>query len=223
LSQFCGCDQVYTLLKAKASFGRFLNFKEIRSLPMPFRYSLSLLAFLILSSLSACASTVTESSTPPPYPTSTPYPISTPYPTPTPFGEAFLRELLNRVKADDTIPAIGKKVAIALVGQEPTYVFKQNQGLVLQFNLPNVPEEPELKKTVVLLMGTGVAVAGEHNIPLSGIEVVFHLKEGEPWLALALVPPWDVANDLRLAPLHPDYLKRLQEAGLITPTPEPTY
>lgn len=173
---------------------------------------------LIVVLLPACG--LAQAPTPTPYPTYTAYPISTPYPTLTPFDEAFLRDLQNRIQLDDTIPAISKKVVIALVGQEPTYVFKHNQGIVLQYNIPNVPNEPELKKTATLLIGTGVIVAGEHGIPLSGIEVVFYLNENEPWLALALVPPWDVANDLRLAPLHPDYIKRLQEAGVITPTPE---
>jgi hypothetical protein len=190
---------------------------------MPLRFGLSLLILMILSSSSGCVSIVIKNDTPTPYPTYTPYPTSTPYPTATPFGEAFLKDLLDRIQADDTIPAVGKKVAIALVVQEPTYIFKHNQGIVLQFNIPGVPEEPELKRSAVLLIGTGVVVAGEHDIPLSGIEVVFHLTEGDPWLALALVPPWDITNDLRLAPLHPDYIKRLQETGVITPTPEPTY
>ena len=97
---------------------------------MPLRYSSSLLAVLILSSLSACASAVGESGPPTRYPTYTPYPTSTPYPTYTPisFDEKFLKDLLDRIQKDDTIPQAGKKALISLVDQEPTYVFKHNQG-----------------------------------------------------------------------------------------------
>jgi hypothetical protein len=177
---------------------------------------------LILFVVSACASTALN---PTPYPTYTPYPTSTPYPTftPIPPDEAFINALYDRIDRDDTIPESGKLAIASLYYEKPSFAFRDNQGVVLQFNILSVPDEPELRKSATLLMGTSVIVAGEHGVSLSGIEVVFYVKENDPWLALALAPPWDIANDLRLAPLHPDFIKRLQEAGVITPTPEPTY
>lgn len=161
---------------------------------------------------------------PTPYPTSTRYPTHTPYPTYTPVSldEAFLRDLLERIQKDDTIPQAGKKAVISLVGQEPTYVFPDNPSIVLQYLVSLPRTEPEIKKVSTLLIGTGVVVAGEHQIPLWGIEVVFLTEKNEPWFATASIPPW-TEDDFRLKPLHPDYLKRLIEAGVITPTPEPTY
>jgi hypothetical protein len=182
------------------------------------------MVFLTSLILSACATV--PNPTPTFYPTYTPYPTSTPYPIPTsiPADEAFVNALYDRLDKDDTIPQSGKEAVIALYANKPTFVFRNSRGIVLQFNVFEMPDnEPEIKKTAVLLIGTGVVVAGEHNVPLSGIEVVYYTADEEPWLALALAPPWDVAGDLRLAPLHPEYIKRLLEAGLITPTPEPTY
>lgn len=151
--------------------------------------------------------------------------LSTPYPTytPTPFGEAFLKDLQARIKNNDTIPATGRNSIIALIGGEPTYVLGDNKGIVLQFIAALPQDKTEIKKAAVLLIRTGVVLAGEHNISLSGIEVVFLTSEGDPWLATALIPPWDVANDLRLKSLNPNYIKQLQEAGWITPAPVPTY
>jgi hypothetical protein len=125
---------------------------------------------------------------------------------PIPFDEAFLRDLQNRIELDDTIPQIGQQAIIALIGQQPAYAFRDNKGIVLQFRVDLPNDEQEIKKAAVLLAGTGVIVAGEHSIPLSGIEVVFYTSKDEPWLALAIAPPWNVANNLRLAPIHPAYL-----------------
>ncbi len=169
--------------------------------------------------LSACVATLT------PNPTYTPYPTYTSNPTytPIPFDEAFADALYARIEIDDTIPPSGKGAVIALIGNQPTFAFRDNRGIILQFNVFDMPDnEPEITKTAQLLIGTGFIVAAEHSIPLEGIEVVFYTKEQEPWLALALGPPWNT-NDLILAPLHPEYIKRLQKMGLITPTPKSVY
>ena len=112
---------------------------------------------------------------------------------------------------------------VALYGMRPTFVFGENKGLVLQFNVFEVPAEGlVMKKAAVLLMGTGALKAQDYELTLAGMEVVFWASEEKPWLALASVPPWDF-NDLRLKPLAPEYIKQLLEAGVITPTPEMTY
>lgn len=169
-----------------------------------------LLVALTIAILSAC--------TAPPPTTLTPYPTF----TPVPFDEAFLRDLQNRIQVDDTIPPAGRKDIITLVGQEPTHVFPDNPGIVLQYLVLLPKTEPEIRKVSTLLIGTGVIVAGERKIPLWEIEVVFLTENKEPWFATASIPPWG-EDEFRLKPLHPDYIKRLFEAGVITPTPEPTY
>lgn len=180
---------------------------------------------IILALLAGCNAAQLPTSTPPPPPTSTPYPTSTLYPIYTPIPpveEAFLEALQHRVNVDDTIPKAGREAVIALIGRQPTYVYPENPGLVLQYTVALPETQEETKKISVLLIGTGVIVAGEYNLPLWGIEVVFLAKAGEPWFATASIPPWG-EDELRLKPLHPDYLKRLMEAGVITPTPEPIY
>ena len=167
---------------------------------------------LFMLTLSAC-----NTLPPTPYPTYTAYPTSTPYP---PQDEAFLKAVQERVNKDESIPQAGRDALIALLVNQPGYAF--TDGMVLQFNIPTVPDsEPGIKSLAVLLMGAGIVMAQDHSMPLSGIEVVDHLADGKPWLVLA--PPWDMVNDLGLAPLRPDCIKRLIEAGVITPTPEPTY
>ncbi len=159
---------------------------------------------------------------PTPLPTYTPYPTSTPYPTPRPAGADFLEALQIRVERDDSIPLVGRESIMALIGLRPTYVFIEDPGLVLQYNVALPQRESDIKKTAVLLIGTGIIVAGEYGTPLTGIEVVFYTTDQEPWLAMALAPPWDT-DDMRLAPLHPEYVKQLEKAGVITPTPGATY
>jgi hypothetical protein len=139
-------------------------------------------------------------------------------------GEAFLEAVDAWIKQDDSLHPAGREAMVALHGRRPTFVFPENQGLVLQFNVVGVPDnqEREIKKTAVLLIGTGVIKAQDYGIPLEGIEVVFYVREDKPWMALASVPPWG-ADELRLAPLAPEYIERLLKAGVITPTPATTY
>jgi len=170
--------------------------------------------------LSACASSVSSTTTP--YPTYTPYPTSTSYPThtPIPFDEAFLNALYGRIQIDDTIPANGKDPILALTGDKGTFAFEG--GLILQFIVDLPDSEDGFKKTAVLLIGNGVITANEYGVELDGVEVVFYTSNDEPWLAISSVSPWQ-AEQLGLIPLHPDYIKRLLEAGVITPTPRPSY
>ena len=144
-------------------------------------------------------------------------------PPPQPAGAEFLEALQARVLRDDSIPLRGREAIIALIGGEPPFAFIDDPGLVLQYRAPLPPTHDEIDKIAFLLIGTGVVVAGEYQIPLTGIEVMFYTANNEPWLALGLAPPWDTDTDLRLAQLHPDYIHQLLQAGLITPTPAPTY
>ncbi len=149
---------------------------------------------LTLVVLSACVAfpSPTPNPTPTPAATYTPYPTYTPNPTytPIPADELFIKAIYNRIEIDDTIPQAGKDSVIALYGNQPTFAFRDNRGIVLQFNVFDIPDnEPRITKTAQLLIGTGVIMAAEHSIPLSGIEVVFYTKEQETWLALALAPP----------------------------------
>ncbi len=183
---------------------------------------MKLLTTFFLLIFTSCVTVPTPYPTSTPYPTNTPYPTSTPYPTPQ-FGERFLSVVQERLSVDDTIPQAGRDSVIALLVNQPGYAFTDGHGIILQYNVFEVPKEPDLRKTAALLIGTGVVVGGQEQVPLDGIEVVFYANEREPWLALALAPPWDMAGDLRLAPLHRDYIKRLLDAGVITPTPAVVY
>ena len=51
---------------------------------------------------------------------------------------------------------------------------------------------------------------------------MFYTTDQELGLAMTLAPLWD-AGDMRLTPLHPEMVARLEKAGVITPTPEATY
>jgi hypothetical protein len=160
---------------------------------------------------------------PTPYPTYTPLPTATPYPTPKsiPADEAFINALYDRIDRDDTIPESGKLAVAALYFKKPTYAFRDNTGLVLQFNILDYPDPVEAKKAAVLLMGTGVSVASEHRIKLDGVEVVYYKDETQPWLALWSTPPFG-AEQFFLTPLADELIKELTDKGIITPIPSPT-
>jgi hypothetical protein len=179
-----------------------------------------LLTIFVTVLLSACTSTALA---PTPYPTSTNYPLSTPYPTytTTPPDEAFIKDLYDRIDRDDTIPPSGKLAVAALYYQKPTFAFRDNKGLVLQFNILDYPDPAEAKKAAVLLMGTGVSVASEHGIQLDGVEVVYYKDETQPWLALWSTPPFG-AEQIFLTPLADELIKELTDEGIISPIPTPT-
>lgn len=183
---------------------------------------LAVIVLMILIYTSACTTTTTESKPSTPYPTSAPYPTSTQYltHTPVPIAEAFLNALYDRIQIDDTIPDNGKDPVLALTDDRSTFGFES--GLILQFIVDLPDTDDDFKKTAVLLIGNAVITANEHGIPLDGVEVVFYTPKDEPWLAMTSAPPWQ-GKQLSLIPLHPEYIERLQEMGLITPTPEPTY
>lgn len=162
--------------------------------------------------LSACTSTAL---------TPTPYPTSTLYPTPIPPDEAFINELYDRIDRDDTIPQSGKQAIASLYFKQPTFAFRNNTGLILQFNILDYPDPLEAKKAAVLLMGTGVAVAAEHQIKLDGVEVVYYRDETQPWLTLWSTPPFG-AEQIFLTPLADELVKELTDRGMITPIPSPT-
>lgn len=71
------------------------------------------------------------------------------------------------------------------------------------------------------MIGTGVNVAIEHDIPLDGIEVVFYKGEDSPWVAFASRPPWESENFF-MPPLADELIKELENYGIITPIPSPT-
>lgn len=159
--------------------------------------------------------------TPAPPPTDAPTQVPIIVATAEPAEAVFLKALKQRINVDDTIPTVGRAASFGLLA-EPGYVFSGESGYVLQFHA-DLPEiEEEIRKTAVLLIGTSVIMADEHNLPLEGIEVVFFTKDQKPWVAVALAPPWNM-DDIRLAPLHPDLMDQLQEQGVITPTPKPVY
>jgi len=187
-----------------------------------------LLVVFSVGLLGGCA--FSSQPTPTLHPTATPHPTSTPYPTATPeiaagpaAPEVFLETVQKLVDTNDALSSAGQDAILAVIGNEPTYAFIDNPGIVLQFNVMEMPDnEPEVKQTALLLMSVGLVAATEHQIPLWGIEVVYYTHDKDPWLALALAPPWDMQNDLRVAPIHPEYIKRLLDAGMITPTPAAT-
>jgi hypothetical protein len=174
--------------------------------------------FVAVVFLPGCTSTALA---PTPYPIYTPLPTSTPYPTPIPADEAFINTIYDRIDRDDTIPPSGKLAIAALYYKKPTYTFKYNPGLVLQFNILDYPNPTEAKKAAVLLMGMGVIVASEHGVQLDGIEVIYYKDETQPWLALWSTPPFG-AEQFFLIPLADELIKELTDKGIITPIPNPT-
>lgn len=157
------------------------------------------------------------------YPTHTPYPTATPYPTPTTIStdEVFAQAVYNRIDADERMPAAGKEAVISLFAHRPTFAFAENKGLVVQFNIPRYPTPLEAKLAAYQLIEAAVSTAAEQGITLDGAEVVYS-HEGEPWAALASKPPWG-DDQLFLVPLSKQMIKQLLDAGLITPTPQPSY
>ena len=84
-----------------------------------YRPLLLIVAFIALAIwLAVARQALAPPPTPTAYPTATPYPTYTPYPTstPVPFDYALLNAIYERIQVDDTIPALGKKPVISLIG-----------------------------------------------------------------------------------------------------------
>jgi hypothetical protein len=164
-----------------------------------------LISTLVISILSGCASLSLVS------------PISNPAAAQAPKSaeETFLNDLNYQIRRPD------RKISVKLQQHEPTFAFDNHNNPVLQFNISEMPQDKyEIKEITVRLIELGVTIAQERNIALSGIEVVFFLDSGQPWLAIGSTPPWS-ADGYVVAPLHPDYIKRLEQMGVIKPAPEP--
>lgn len=98
------------------------------------------------------------------------------------------------------MPPSGKLVLASLHVGTPTFAFRPNDGAVLKFNILDFPGSIEAHRTTALLIGTGVRVAKEFNLCLSGIEVVFYQDKRRLWLVVTAVPPWG-ADQISLVPL----------------------
>ena len=164
------------------------------------------LLFLLLPAIIfiAYALTPTPLSTLASYPTLTLYPSLKLYPTFEPAGAEFLEALQAGVESDDSIPLVGQQSIIALIVGQPTYVFIENPGFVLQFNVVLPQTEEEIKKTAGLLSGKSVSVTGEYGTPLTRIEVSSFTRQsknyGSRWSFAHL---WN-AEDMRPTPLDPE-------------------
>ena len=131
-----------------------------------------------------------------------------------------LDELHHQVKSDSTMTQIENGVSIEILHQTSTFSFEDKHNAVLQFNVFEMPKNNQaIKDTTFRLMELGKIMAYKHNTTFSGIEVVYYLQSGEPWLAMAATPPWNF-DQMLLTPLHPLYLEKLQQKGII-PLPSP--
>lgn len=176
-------------------------------------------SLLLALCLSACLAAPSQ---PTPYPTFTPYPTSTPYPTPTglPADEALVQAVYTRIDEDEQMPAVGKEAVMSLFFQRPTFAFRENKGLVVQFSIPRYPTPLEAKLAAYQLVEAAVKVAREQSVAVEGVEVVY-FHQGEPWAALASKPPWG-DDALFLVPIADEMIKELTDQGIITPLPSPT-
>ncbi len=141
-----------------------------------------------------------------------------------PPDEQFIAALYDRIDIDDTIPPAGKRAIAALYVGRPTYIFEKNEGVVLQFNILDVPStQQETTQAAVQLIGTAVIVASEHQIHLDGIEVVYFATEDKPYVAFHAIPPWG-AEQILMSPLAQELIEALMEKGVptVTPPPRPT-
>jgi hypothetical protein len=118
------------------------------------------------------------------------------------------------------MPAVGKEAVLSLFFQQPTFAFRENKGLVMQFNIPRYPTSLEAKLAAYQLVAAAVDAAKEQSVAVVGVEVVY-FHEGEPWVALASKPPWG-DDALFLVPIADEMVRQLEDGGLITPVPSPT-
>jgi hypothetical protein len=111
---------------------------------------------------------------------------------PIPADEDFTEAIYHRLDVDDTIPREGRRARISMFLGWPTLLFPENQGLVLVFEVPNIPiNQEETTRAAVMLIGTAVGVTEEQGVPLSGVEVIFYAGT-EASLGFRAAPPWSV-------------------------------
>jgi hypothetical protein len=117
-----------------------------------------------------------------------------------PDKQAFIRTLYERIAQDEVMPLSGKLALANLHIGTPTFAFRPNDGAVLKFNILNFPGPVEAHRATALLIGSGVSVAKEYRLCLTGIEVVFYQDKRRLWLVVTAVPPWG-ADQISLVPL----------------------
>ena len=141
-------------------------------------YQLSLIVCLLI--LSACNSTLAQS-----------LQSSTQGPETSAKDQTFIDLLQQRIDQGKIIPEFATLKRPGLIVNKPTSAFRENQGTVLQFNIFGYPDPKGTKEIVAPLIEVGATVADQHEITLSGIEVIFHRRETyNPMQVWANTPPW---------------------------------
>ena len=141
-------------------------------------YQWSLIVCLLI--LSACNSTAVQS-----------VQSSTPRPESSSIDQTFIDLLQQRIDQGKIIPEFARLEQPGLFVNKPTLAFRENQGTVLQLNIFGYPDPKGTKEIVAPLIEAGATVANQHEISLTGIEVIFHRRETyNPMQVWANTPPW---------------------------------
>jgi len=161
-------------------------------------YQLTLIIFLLIPS--ACGSVTAQSA----------QPTTTPAAESASTDQVFIEALQQRIDQEQMVPEFARLAQPELFINKPTFAFRENPGTVLQLNVFGYPDPKGTKNIVPPLIEAGATVADQHEITLSGIEVIFHRRDTyNPMQIWANTPPWK-EEQMFLTPITDELLQEME-------------
>lgn len=124
--------------------------------------------------------------------------------------QTFTETLQQRIDQKKIVPEFARLELPVLLVNKPTFAFRENQGTVLQLNIFGYPDPKGAKNIVAPLIEVGATVADQHEISLTGIEVVFHRRDTyNPMQIWANTSPWK-EEQMFLTPITDELLEEMK-------------
>ncbi|HSF93940.1 MAG TPA: hypothetical protein VLA52_02865 [Thermohalobaculum sp.] len=92
----------------------------------------------------------------------------------------------------------------------PTFTFRDPGQVILQLNLYGFPDPKGTSALVAPLIDAASSIAARHALALTGIEIVFHRRDGyNPMQVWAAKPPYS-AEQTSLTPLGAELIESMR-------------
>ena len=111
----------------------------------------------------------------------------------TDFAQAkdFIKALADTINQQALLPDFAELVVAPLYLNERTFSFNAKDTTVLQLNIFGYPDPKSTETLVPPLIEVSKNLATQYNIPLTGLEIIFHRRHTiNPMLIFAATPPW---------------------------------
>lgn len=129
----------------------------------------------------------------------------------------FTQTLADTIKQQTLLPDFAELVVAPLYLNERTFSFTAKNATVLQLNIFGYPDPKFTETLVAPLINVSTTLATQHNIPLTGIEIIFHRRHTlNPMLIFAATPPWGTEQTI-MTPLSDELEQLSNEILKISP------